>query len=87
MSSSLKSLSTIDARTKYAVYGWIRKSEIELEICHIPMMLRCICSLYYRDDEVFHTIGNDVKLSKNKKYITKIGRDNSCNFNYGIYCK
>ena len=67
-----KQLSKIDDRTKYSVYGWIREAERSLHLTHIPMMINSICILFYRDDEIFDIIGKNVKVSSNKKCITKL---------------
>ena len=80
--SSWKSLSRIDKRTKYKVYGWIRTAEQELRLNYIPAMITNICILYIGDDEIFHNIGNNAKLSKNMKCLTKtsINGWSKCNF-------
>ena len=72
MSSSLKLLSQTDNRTKYAVYGWIRQAEKELQIGNIPTKeIGSICILYYRADEIFDSVGSEVILSEDKRTITK----------------
>ena len=74
MSSSwLKQLSKIDIRTKHTVHGWIRKAEQELQIGYIPNMIRSICIIYIRDDDIFEVTSDKIKLSKHNKMITKIG--------------
>ena len=82
--SSLKQLSKIDKRTRFKVYGWIREAEKELSLNYIPTMISNICILYVRDDEIFHMIGDNVKLSNNKKCLTKINANGWKNCNFGI---
>ena len=84
MSSLFKKLSTIDDITKDTVNGWIRNQQQSLNLCHIPMMLCSICILYYHNDEIFDTIGKDVKVSKDKKCITKVSNGHFRNKSYGI---
>lgn len=84
MSAFLKKLSNIDSKTKYSVYGWIRKAEEELKLGHIPLLISSICILYFHDDAIFDITAENIKLSKDKKCITKLltkGWDNVC---YGI---
>ena len=83
---SLKLLSKIDKRTKDAVYGWIRNKEKQLKLCNVPSMLKALCILYYRNDEIFHLISdNGIKLSENKKIIANICEFNAYNnSNFGI---
>ena len=80
-------LSKIDNRTKYAVHGWIREVETSLQLTHIPMMINSMCILFFRDDEIFDIIGKNVRLSSNKKCITKLKMPQGlqwCNNSYGI---
>ena len=84
MSSLFKKLSTIDNITKDTVNGWVRNHQQSLNLCDIPMMLCSICILYYHNDEIFDIIGKDVKVSQNKKCITKINNDDLRNTSYGI---
>eukprot|EP01084_Bolivina_argentea_P087304 157682_1 len=83
-----KQLSKIDNKTKYSVYGWIREAEHMHNFQHIPMMISNICVLYYREDEIFNTSSKAVKISDDKKSVTKIPRliifDNWSNNSYGI---
>lgn len=72
MSSFFNRLSKIDNRTKYGVYGWIRQAEIELKLCHIPLVISSICILYAHDDEIFEIIEKGVKSYNHGKCI-KIG--------------
>ena len=46
-------------------------------------MINAICILYFRDDEIFDVIGKGIKLSENKKIITKMDNIRGQN-NYGI---
>ena len=81
---AFKLLSQIDKRTKYSVHGWIRRKEKTLGITNIPSMINAICILYFRDDDIFDVIGDDMKLSANKHKLTKI-RDSNPDFNnYGL---
>ena len=72
MSSLFKKLSKIDDATKYGVYGWIRKAEEELNLCHIPHMISSICILYYHEDDIFDVrkMGKFVHVSDDKKCVT-----------------
>ena len=82
---SFKLLKTIDKRTKYAVNGWIRNNEKELKINNVSSMIHAICILYFRPAEIFNLIKNgDIKLSENKRVITKIAGIGYVNVNYGI---
>ena len=85
MSSFLKKLSKIDDKTKYGVYGWIRKAEQELRCRHIPLMISNICVLYYYPDEIFQIVSKSVKISDDGKSVIKIANDKWWNnTNYGI---
>ena len=87
MVSFIKQLNAVDPRTKYGVYGWIRKAEQELKLEHIPMMINSIIILFYRDDEIFDVHGDDMKLSENKKKINLIRNNGLITWNnngYGI---
>ena len=74
--SSLKQLSKIDTRTKYAVYGWVRASERNLQLENVPNMITAICILFFRRDEIFKDIDEEYKesiqLSANKKCVTRL---------------
>ena len=69
MSSTLKLLSKINRRTKDIVIGWIR----ELEKCNrmddIPSLINALCILYYREDEIFETVGSKLSVSGNRKTV------------------
>ena len=71
MSSWLKQLSKVDNRTKHSVYGWIREAESELNIGYVPHMIRSICVLYFRDDEIFGSVSEKDSLCSNQKTMTK----------------
>ena len=48
-------------------------------------MLTAIIILYFREDEVFNVIGDDLKLSADKKIVTKTGSKNNWDNNaYGV---
>ena len=47
---ALKQLKDIDNRTKYAVYGWIRRKEKSLRLLNVPSQITSICILYYREN-------------------------------------
>ena len=83
---SLKKLKSIDKRTKYSVYGWIREKGKKLKIKAVPSIISAICILYFREEEIFNIISdNGIELSENKRMITKIGDDAKINNNnYGI---
>ena len=79
-------LKKIDRATKYAIYGWIRKTEKELNFKYIPIVISNICILFFAENvynEIFDNlrIGKNVKLTKNNKCIeiTKFGCDNTTN--------
>ena len=85
---AFKQLNTIDKRTKYSVYGWMRNEEKALKLRHIPSMISSMCILYFRDDEIFGVTPNDqVKLSENKKIITKIDGNYSIKNPIEICCE
>ena len=69
---ALKQLNNIDKRTKYSVFGWIRNQERELKLHNVPQMISSICILYLRDDEIFDIIAKLIKLSENRKMITRM---------------
>ena len=54
--SSLKQLSKIDKRTKYAVYGWVRAKERSLQLQNIANMIAAICILFFKKDEMFKDV-------------------------------
>ena len=72
MATQLKLLSRIDKVTKYAVYGWIREKEKQLKLGTVPSAIATICVLYYREDEIFDILNEEIKASENKKVIKKI---------------
>ena len=82
MSSFWKKLSIIDNKTKYAIYGWMRKTEEELSLCHIPIIISSICIIYFYEYDVFETVGKDTKISSDGKSITKLENSRWRN-NYG----
>ena len=55
--STLKKLATIDQRTEYAVYGWIRHADQELMKGCLPTVISNICLLYFYEEEIFKVIG------------------------------
>ena len=82
---ALKHLKEINKRTKYTVCGWIRRKEKSLTLQNITSLISSICILYSREDEVFHVISNNgIKVSENKKMISKIDGKKGSNNNYGI---
>ena len=81
--SLYKQISQIDKRTKSTVNGLVREMEKELKLNHIPNMINSMCILFFRDDEIFDIIGRDVKVSENKKIITKL-QGHWQNNTYGI---
>ena len=74
-------------RTKYAVYGWIREAERELNInkCTIPEILNSICILYLPEEDSFQIIQKNMDVSENKRIIWKYTSDNEWNCNYGKF--
>lgn len=83
MATALKRLSKIDRKIKYGVYGWIRRAEIELEIANIPLMIQSICLLYFYQEEMFDIVNEFMKVSENRKCITKQSSWGWENCNYG----
>ena len=69
---SLKQLSKVDKRTKYAVYGWVREQEKSLNSRVVPSMILPLCILYFRDLEMFGVVDNGAELSENNTIITRI---------------
>ena len=58
-------LNKVDDRTKYGVFGWIRKAEQELSLPYFPIMLKLIVVLYSDNNEYFDKkrITKFIKLS------------------------
>ena len=82
---SINLLNTVDQRSKYSVYGWIRHMQKTFKIGNVPPLVTAICILYFREDEIFNVISNGIKLSENKKMITKTEDDwDFANNSYGI---
>ena len=81
---SFKALSKIDKRTKFAVYGWIRNHEKQLNVRHVPAMITAICILYFRNEERFNLTRDGIELSENKKRITKVINNYAWDDNYGL---
>ena len=84
MASCCKELAKIDKKTKYGVYGWIRKAEMELQLFNIPLMIANICVLYFYEEDVFHQIADSMVVSDDRKFIAKIKDSSWSNMNYGI---
>ena len=85
MASLIKQFKKVTDRTKYGVFGWIRRAEKELRLQHIPSMITSIIIVYFGDDDKFDIIGDDMKLSPNKKLLTKRQNDESWHTNgYGM---
>ena len=87
--SSLKQLSKIDKRTKYAVYGWVRAAERTLPLQNVPNMITAICILFFRKDEMFKDVDQrdkeSIQLSANKKCVTRLkDAEHSTPHIYGI---
>ena len=83
MSSLLKRISKVDTKTKYGIYGWIRRAEQELQLIHIPMLISSICILFYHEEEFFDIVSKKVKKSIDGKCITTM-KSSKHNSNYGI---
>ena len=75
---ALKDSKKVNQRTRYIVHGWIRNEENALKFGNVPAIIVASCILYYRNDEIFDIVGNGMKLSANKKVITKVR--NGCSF-------
>ena len=83
--NTFKKLAKIDKRYKYAVYGWIREAEHQLQLINVPLMISSICLLYYYEEELFNILEKDIQISTDKKCITKIRNHRSwSNNSYGI---
>ena len=82
--SSLSKLSKIDVRTKYAVYGWIREAESDMNMTEgtIPEVIVSICVLYLPEEDEFQIIHESIRLSENKRIIwkSKCVEDWVCNY-------
>ena len=68
---NINNAKSIGNRTRFTVYGWVRNQEKTLTSGHVPSIILASIILYYRNDEIFVIIGNDAKLSKNRKIVTK----------------
>lgn len=85
---SFKLAKETSLRNKYVCYGWIRETENILKLAQIvPDMVKVICLLYFRDDEIFDDVNEKgIQLSSNKKVISS--KNYICNnlkiINYGI---
>ena len=84
MSPLFRKLIKIDDRSRYGVYGWIRKAEMDIKIGNIPLIIQSICLLYFYEEEMFDVINKHVQSSDNKKCITKMKINGWTNNNYGI---
>ena len=82
MSSVQKILSNMNQKTKYCVYGWIRKAEEELQLGYFPIVLSKLCVLYYKE-EMFSIIGSDIQRSDDLRRITKKCIHGFLNNSYG----
>lgn len=72
---AFKEVNRVDQQTRYAVHGWMRRQQSELEITNLPPILAVIIVLYYRSSELFDIISKKcIKLSENKTMITKQGQ-------------
>ena len=60
----------IQKRAKYAVYGWIREAERELQFEFISSITD-ICILYYNASEIFEIISDHMSISEDGKILTK----------------
>ena len=83
----LKKCPRIDDRTKYAVYGWIRKCEQQLQLQNVPKGIADIIILYYRKAEIFDIIdGEGIKLSDDQTSVTFLKLFNGASFynSYGL---
>ena len=69
-------MSKVDNRTKYSVYGWIRKAEKDLNLCHIPLMISNTVILYFQNRDTFGKIQKNIIKSKDDTRINlaKIGK-------------
>ena len=77
MSASLKTVSKIDERAKYGVYGWLREAEKELNLEYIPPLIANLCILFFGQFERFqvNNVGIGIISSKNEKCIaSEVGK-------------
>ena len=84
MSAFWTPLSNVGAKTKHCVSGWIRESEHKYDLPFIPLLIQSLCILYFREDEVFEIISDDVIPSEDGKRITKMNHNGWDNNTYGI---
>ena len=80
--SLTRMLSQTDSKTKNAVYGFIRDEKHNSSNIIIPSMIAAIIIIFYRNDEHFEITASDIITSKNKKKISKIGKEE--NFENGV---
>ena len=77
VANSFKSLSQVDKRSKYGVYGWIRRAEKELQSSNIPEGIYSLIILYYAEIDKFEYVMEGIETSSNMRQVTKIARDES----------
>ena len=69
MALELKSLSKVDKKTEYTVFGFIRQSETEMDKI-IPPLISWTCLMFYWMNEYFEIIGDTIDASKDNSTIT-----------------
>ena len=68
--SAFKKIAKMNKCTKYAVYGWIRQAEQEIQSQQIPTMIGSICLLYFNEEELFEILADKINVTGNKKVIS-----------------
>ena len=83
MPSCCKKLAHIDTKTKYGVYGWMRKAEVELQLSQSPLMIANICVLYLYEEDPFDQTVNSTGISHDRRLITQTTHCSKTGMNYG----
>ena len=71
----VKQLKYVSDRCKHTVFGYIRGKEEELELNCIPPIITYLCIEFYFQGEYIAKCTNDLKITNDKKTVTKIDRD------------
>ena len=78
-------LNQIDDRTKFGVYGWIRKAEQQLKLGNIPLRIHSVVILYFAEEEEFDIAGDGIKISDDGKTATKENYYSWSNLTYAVW--
>lgn len=70
---SFEILKRVSLRNKYSCYGWIREHENMLKLSQIPALVKSLCIMYFRDDDMFDKTSTrgGVFISSNKKIVSR----------------